>query len=399
MKFSFLGLLGLMLALSSCDSKFDYIDYSESQAAQMTALKPFGLDDYQVVLPNHLQRSGLFPRPIDGQKARLGRVIFYDKSLSSDRKVSCANCHLQEHGFADVTAKSKGVNDRESTRNSIALSSVVNFSAYYGTDLNGPTAIRFFWDNRAETVEQQSRGAFTNPDEMNMHMDRIVETIKGNEYYIPLFQKAYNTDGDEKTIPEITEARIYEAMSNFINSMGSYQSKFDVEADKGISANDFFGPDKYDDQFSGFTSDENAGKALYLANCASCHTRDHGRPQLDFANNGLDAVSADKGVGGVAGNENKADLQGVFKIPTLRNIEVSHPYMHDGRFATLEQVIDHYSNGIQSNPNLHANLRGTNGLAKQMNFTPVQKAQLIAFLKTLTDDVVKTEERFADPFK
>ncbi len=397
MKLSILAFLAMVLVLTSCDTKYEVLYYTPAQEAKLGDLKLNTLTDYQVTLPVHLQRNGLFARPVDNAKATLGRVIFYDKKLSKDGKVSCASCHLQEHGFSDVSAKSKGVNDRESTRNSIALSSVVNFSAYYGTDINGPTAIRFFWDNRAETVEQQSRGAFTNPDEMGMHMSEIVSVIKSQEYYEPLFQKAFN-NGDDISLAEVTEARVFEAMSHFINSLGSFQSRFDTEADKLVDMNSFGAFNEYKRTFPGFSSDENAGKALYNTHCAGCHSLDMGRPVLNFANNGLDVVYKDKGVGGVPGNENNPSLQEQFKVPTLRNIELSAPYMHDGRFATLEQVIDHYSTGIQNNPNLHGLLKSGNG-PKKMNFTQKEKEQLIAFMKTLTDNELKTEVRFSNPFK
>ena len=398
MKITFFSLCAAALMFTSCEPNYDYIYYTKDQASKMQDLNIQTLLPYEVELPVHLSRMGLFARPVDSEKATLGRVIFYDKSLSSDGKISCASCHHQDHGFADPNATSTGVEDRQSTRNSIALGSVVNFSAYYGTDINGPTAIRFFWDNRAETVEQQSRGAFTNHDEMNMTMSEVVNTIRAKSYYTPLFQKAYNPDLDDASIPQITEARVFEAVAEFINSMGSYHSKFDTEADKlYLSNNNAYGVDLIKDQsFSGFTADENAGKNLYMANCASCHSTNMGRPILNFANNGLDQVYTDKGVGGITNTSSELYQ---FKVPTLRNVEVSAPYMHDGRFTSLEDVLEHYSAGIKANSGLSAPLKNFNGTPKNMNFSTTEKQQLIAFLKTLTDDVIKNEARFSDPFK
>lgn len=388
------------LTLGSCG--FKYIYYTENQQAKLDGLDlPESTEslDYEAQLPVHLTTQGLFARPIDGDKARLGRVIFYDKSLSADGKVSCASCHLQSNGFSDVTVLSKGVNDRESARNSIALSSVVNFSAYYGTDINGPGAIRFGWDNRAGTVTEQSRNAFTNPNEMGRDMTDIINEVKSKKYYEPLFQKAYNTDPkDDVTMPSIDEAKVFECLTHFINAMSSYNSPFDAAANKlyaGQSAFSF-GQDKItnSDPMPGFNAEQNAGKALFMANCASCHTGNMGRPTLNYANNGLDEVYTDKGVGIYT-----SGLDYQFKVPTLRNIEISAPYMHDGRFATLEQVIDHYSTGVKNNAVLSPRLRGANGAAIKMNFTPDQKAQLVAFLKTFTDESVKQDERFSDPFQ
>jgi cytochrome c peroxidase len=392
--FSVLSLaLVSMLLLASCEFEYNY--YTKDQQAQLSALNMPALPiSYTVEIPNHLQNTGLFARPVDNEKAALGRVIFYDKSLSSDGKVSCASCHLQDHGFADPKVLSVGVNDRQSGRNSIALGSVVNFSAYYGEDINGPTAIRFFWDNRAGTVTEQSRGAFTNPDEMNLQMHDVLDIVRSKDYYKPLFQKAFGID--DVSPAEINEANLFAAVSDFINSMGSYDSRFDNAADELYKNNDVFGDLISTNNLPGLTSEENAGKNLYISKCANCHSVNMGRPVLNYANNGLDLVYSDHGVGAITNNPQERDQ---FKVPTLRNIEVSAPYMHDGRFATLEEVIDHYSTGIKKSAGLHAFLRDGNDKPVAMNFTAVEKKQLIAFLKTVTDHGLKTDERFSDPFK
>jgi cytochrome c peroxidase len=236
-----------------------------------------------------------------------------------------------------------------------------------------------------------------------MHMSEIVAKVKAQPYYEALFQKAYNTDPqDDVTMPNIDEAKIFECMSNFINSMGSYESKFDDAATQlyaNAGSGGFFGADLVTPATSmpGFTPDENAGKSIYIANCASCHSANMGRPVLNYANNGLALDYTDLGVGGAKNNPNPS-LNYQFKVPTLRNIEWSAPYMHDGRFATLEQVVDHYSEGVKAHPALHANLRSGNN-PKQLNLTSTQKQQLIAFLKTLSDDKLKTDQRFSDPFQ
>lgn len=369
----------MLLAACSKKADFNYYYYPEEDMAilnQYLNLPEFP-DDYTVNFPTSLRTSGLFPRPVERDKAILGRVLFYDKNLSKDGQIACASCHKPEFGFGDNTAVSEGVFDRAGERNSIALASVSNFSAYYGTDLNGPSAILFFWDNRAETAVEQNRGSLTNPKEMDMQMHEVVSAVQAQPYYTPLFKKAYG-DGS------ITETRVTEAIANFVNAMGSYSSKFDAEASSAVTLTH---------DFSGFSASENRGKSLYMTNCASCHSANMGRPMLLKANNGLDLQSADPGVGGVT-NLN-ADM-GLFKVPTLRNIAVSGPYMHDGRFSTLEQVVEHYANGIQDHPYLHPSLKQTNGGFK---FTEQQKADLVNFMKTLTDDKVVTEQRYANPFK
>ncbi len=382
----FLPFFGILLFLGACNKKADvtYYYYEPEEYALLSQYLnlPNIPNEYTVTLPQHLSNAGLFARPVEREKAILGRVLFYDKNLSKDGKIACGSCHKQAIGFSDNVIHSSGVAGNVTDRNSIALASVANFSAYYGTDLNGPAGIRFFWDNRAETIAEQSKGSLTNPKEMGMHMNEVVNAIQEQPYYTPLFKKAY---GDT----EVTEDRVTEAIANFINALGSYQSKFDQEASKESYGSSY-------NNFAGFSDSENRGLQLYQTNCASCHSPIMGRPMLFNANNGLDAVTtADRGVGGISGLSNE---QGTFKVPTLRNIALTAPYMHDGRFATLEEVVEHYSTGIQSHPNLHPNLQ-VNGQPKRMNFSDTDKQDMVAFLNTLTDNHIRTDERFANPFK
>lgn len=381
----------LFLLLGACKSDVTYYYYSKEETEVLSQYLnlPEIPDDYNVSLPSHLRNVGLFPRAVERDKAVLGRVIFYDKKLSKDGTVSCATCHKQELAFSDDKAYSDGVLDRSTGRNSIALGSVANFSAYYGTDLNGASAIRFFWDNRAETAADQSRGSMTNEKEMDMSMHEIAATVEAQPYYGPLFNKAFGS-----TV--VTEDLVLEAVANFVNAMGSYQSKFDEEANKSSLAFTGFGNIIFTGNFTGFTQAENEGKTLYNTHCSSCHSGNMGRPILQLANNGLDSDPTDLGVGGVTG---RTDEKGSFKVPTLRNISLTAPYMHDGRFSTLNEVIDFYSNGIQEHPFLHADLKQSNGQPKKMNFTESQKSNLIAFLNTLTDDRLLGDKKFSDPFK
>ena len=380
-----------LLLLGACKSEFNYHYYSEEETAMLAQYLNLELlpDDYTVNFPSHLSNVGLFTRAVERDKAVLGRVLFYDKKLSKDGTVSCATCHKQELAFSDDKAFSDGVYDRSTDRNSIALGSVANFSAYYGTDLNGSSAIRFFWDNRAETAADQSRGSMTNEKEMDMSMHQIAATVEAQPYYEPLFKKAFGNN-------QVTEARVLEAVANFVNAMGSYQSKFDAEASKSSPTyNGGFGNTRFDNDFTGFTSAENRGKTLYNNKCSSCHSGNMGRPVLQLANNGLDLNPTDLGVGAITGNEGQ---KGAFKVPTLRNIALSAPYMHDGRFATMDDVLDFYSSGIQNHPYLHESLK-TGDQPVKMNFTQTERSDLLAFLNTLTDDHLLKDPKFSDPFK
>jgi cytochrome c peroxidase len=398
------GMLCGFMWLTSCEPSkspvdFTVVYYTQDEKAILD--RTLNLDEYppsyKNVLPVHLANTGLFPRQVSDDKAVLGRVLFYDKSLSSNGKVSCASCHKQEIGFADNARTSKGVDDREGTRNSIALASVANFSAYYGTDLNGSGAIRFFWDNRAQTAKEQAKGSLANHDEMNMDMAAVVSTVKSKDYYAPLFRQAFADNN------VVSEENVLDAISSFVDAMGSYKSKFDIAAAKSVGTS--YDPyNAVQNDFSDFTSAENRGKQLYQTNCAGCHSPVMGRPIFNHANNGLDAtVTTDKGVGGVSEFQSDPMSLGAFKVPTLRNIALTAPYMHDGRFTSLEEVVNHYSDGIKSSATLHELLK-QGGQPVKMNFSDSDKTALIAFLNTMTDNSItdKSSEsgsRFSDPFK
>jgi cytochrome c peroxidase len=387
--FPIYALFFVLVVISACNSKpdFNYYYYTPEQTAVLskTLNLPEIPDDYAVLLPAHLRNAGLSTRTSDRDKAILGRVLFYDKKLSKDGTISCGSCHKQNLGFGDDKQFSLGVNNQVGERNSISLYSVANFSAYYGTDINGSSAIRFFWDNRAETAQQQSTGSLTNPIEMNMHLNEVADAVRSQDYYQPLFEKAY---GDN----DVTSDRVLESIANFINAMGSYSSKFDAEASKA----NLYSATQYSSSFSGFTAEENAGKALFMTHCSTCHSYNMGRPPLNYANNGLYETCTDQGVGA---RTNQPSQMGTFKIPTLRNIAVSAPYMHDGSLKTLEEVVDHYNTGIKPHVNLHPSLKTANGQPKKNFLDGNKKQQLIAFLNTLTDFQASQDKRFADPFK
>lgn len=386
-----LPMFGLLLLAAACNKKADfnyyYYEPEDYKLISQYLNLPEIPDDYRAQLPTHIANLGLAPRPVVQDKAILGRVLFYDKSLSKDGTISCASCHKQELAFSDNAKVSTGVFNRAGDRNSIALGSVLNFSAYYGTDLFGPSGIPFFWDNRASTASAQNIASMTNPKEMDMSHSDIVNAVSSKPYYAPLFRMAFGSE-------QITSERVSEAIAEFVNAIGSYKSKFDREAEKTI------GPYPYGNAeftpFSGFTAQENAGKLIYLSNCASCHSPTQSRPAKMNANNGLDIATTDAGVGGITGN---AADKGTFKVPLLRNIEVTAPYMHDGRFATLEEVVEHYNSGIQAHPNLNPELRAPNGDPLRLNLSESDKQALVAFLKTFTDTELITDARFANPFK
>jgi cytochrome c peroxidase len=390
-----LGSLLLVVLATSCNKKadFTYNYYTVDGAPAYDLIsKHLNLNDspasYEVVLPKHITGRGLSARKVDDNKAVLGRVLFWDSKLSKDGKISCGSCHAPNKAFGDNVAFSKGITDRATTRNSIALASVLNFSAYYGTDINGFGAVPFFWDNRAGTVALQSTGSLTNPNEMGMQMHEVVDQVKAQEYYKPLFNAAFGNT-------EVTQDRILDAVANFVNALGSHKSRFDIETDK-IAGEYNWGFD-YRQNYASFTQSENNGKRLYIDKCGSCHGSTFAAPQKLMANNGLEGNNpSDKGVGGVT---HKTEEYGMFKVPTLRNITRSAPYMHDGRFNTLEEVLEHYSTNMKYNDNLSNEFKGTNNTAKKITLTAQDKVDLIAFLSTLEDFQLPLDKRFDDPFK
>lgn len=375
-------------ALSSCikdDSTTITHNYSdeEYEALSATLNLPVDVDDYTLDLPSAL---GGFPVSVNDRQATLGRVLFYDKRLTG-KDISCASCHKAEKAFTDGDQFSQGVKVGERTsRNTLALGSFPSFNAYYGF---GGT--RMFWDNRAASVMDQSAETMKNPVEMGIaDIQQLANDLLKERYYQILFDKAFpNTTG------LTNEEKMLTAIQAFVSSIGCFNSEFDkawVESgSNSAEAADFTSLSKHK-----FTAQQNEGKALFYANCASCHNLGAGfSTVITSANNGLDMNYQDEGIYKVSGLPSD---KGLFKVPMLRNVELTAPYMHDGRFATLEDVVEHYSSGIKNHPNLHENLK-ENGEAKQMNFTSEEKQALVAFLKTLTDRESLASSRYADPFK
>jgi cytochrome c peroxidase len=362
-----------LFLLSSCihdrvDVEVKYYTDEEYEVLKTALNLPANLHEYNFTMP-----TGGFVPGISNSKATLGRVLFYDTKLSRTNSVSCASCHKQELAFSDDKARSIGFDGGETKRNSLALASVANFETSYGggnSFVGFNTRLGFLWDERAQSIHELSQIAITDPIEMGMNMAELPSKLSQNAHYSILFRKAY---GD----PNITPNRITEAIQEFVNSFVSVNSKFDKGA---------------------FTALENLGRSLFMVNCATCHSTDMTNPVMRVANNGLALDYADKGVGGITNKPGDMDL---FKVPFLRNIALTAPYMHDGRFATLEEVVEHYNSGIQMHPNLHNFLKHPlqPNQPKRLNLSSQEKAALVAFLRTLTDETFIAEVKFSDPFK
>jgi cytochrome c peroxidase len=314
--------------------------------------------------------------PITDWGATLGRVLFYDNLLSINKTISCASCHKQANGFSDPAVLSKGFNNGLTGRHSMGLANAM----YYP---NG----RFFWDQRANTLEAQTLMPIQDGVEMGLTLDTLVNRVRNTSYYPTLFTKAF---GDNV----ITTNRIANALAQFIRSMVSYRSKYDT----GRSAYPTAPAPAPNQAFTNFTAQENRGKELFLSPqnaCAACHGSETFTAPT-ARNNGLDLTTTDRGFGAVINNTNN---DGEFKVPSLKNIAVTAPFMHDGRFATLEQVVEHYSTGVQAHPNLSPQLVLPNGQPRRLNLSVADKAALVAFLRTLTDTGLNTDVKFSNPFK
>jgi len=391
--YAFFPLLILAFVLVSCvnddvEIRQEYYYPEELAILGNTLNLPEKPLNYNVELPTHVSRSGLFARPINKDMATLGRVLFYDKALSVTGDVSCASCHQQENAFADTKALSDGVNNAVTTRNSLALGSVVSFAAYYGNSNStfggfGGSGVPFMWDNRFGTAAEQAIAAFTNPEEMGLSEGELINIVQEKDYYAPLFRRAFGSE-------DVSEDRILSAIAEFVDGLGTFHSDFDIAAEQANVTTNF------NVNFPAFTASQNRGKEIYLNNCASCHSESFGRPILNAANNGLDMQYADEGVGGDTGNSFERYL---FKVPTLRNIALTAPYMHDGRFASLEDVVEFYSSNIADHPRLDNLLRDEQGNPKRLNLSDTDKLALVDFLETLTDNKYTSEERYSDPFK
>ncbi len=327
---------------------------------------------------------------VTDDRATLGRVLFYEKALSVNNLISCGSCHIQNMGFADGRQFSIGFETLATPRNSPAI-------------INAGAMQSFFWDARARFgLQNMVLMPVQNHLEMGIdNLDYAVAKINARPYYKPLLEKAYG-------IKEITKPILAGALANFLASMTVTNTKYDI----GEANN-----------FTNFSIQEKEGLELFTTlECTSCHNIElqTGGNWIgqSFANVGLSEVYEDKGMLDQEPFKNNDWFKGVFKVPSLRNIALTAPYMHDGRFATLEQVIEHYNSGVRKHPSLSFHLRnqaliaindkqpftkqrvimGNGDDPWQLNLTQNEKDALVAFLKTLTDDDFISHPMYSNPF-
>ncbi len=303
---------------------------------------------------------------------KLGRMLFYEKRMSKDGSQACAGCHRQEHAFSDTTRFSIGVEGLPGKRQAMAV-----FNMAWHTN-------EFFWDGRAHLLRDQSLMPIQDPLEMNETLENVVTKLSSVQAYKDQFVRAFGSD-------EITSEKMSLAMEQFMNSIVSVNSKYD----------------RYLRGEETYTASEERGKVLFFAefnpgfpnisgaDCGHCHTGRTFENDL-YMNNGLDTDGnfADEGRKKVTKDAN--DL-GKFKVTSLLNIDLTGPYMHDGRFKTLEEVVDHYNNDIQPSATVDPALEYTR-VSGGLQLTAQDKVDLVAFLKTLTDHDMISNPEFSDPF-
>jgi len=310
-----------------------------------------------------------FNKEISSDGATLGRVLFYDEQLSFKNNVSCGSCHVQEFAFADNVDFSEGIDNQLTERNSPNLNDLAWSNG--GVSGNGPA---LFWDCRETDLEKMVLQPIEHEAELGKDLDFMVTKLSAIDYYPQLFKNAFGTS-------EITAERVGSALSQFIRSMSSFDSKYDkVEMGQAV-----------------YTESERRGEELFRANCGSvCH----GEPGFASSrplNNGLEAELTDEGLGGWTGNPSQL---GKFKSPSLRNIEFTAPYMHDGRFETLEDVINFYSEEVEEHPNKDFWWVGERDLGfTGFDFTDQEKDDLLNFMKALTSPNFLTNPKWSDPFQ
>lgn len=355
----FLFFLMVLTFLFSCKKNGEIANYEQT---------PYNLE-----LPSHFPDMEIpINNPLTVEGVELGRHLFYEKKLSGDNTLSCAGCHSPKAGFSDPRQFSTGITGQQGNRNSMALINL-GFQKF------------FFWDGRASTLEDQILEPVPNPIEMHQSWKQSIVKLQDDPKYRLAFAKAFNTD-------QIDSLLTAKAIAQFLRTMVSGFSKYDVMYKKQY--NEPLSP-KEQALYNQVTNEEKAGYDLFLSlnggDCFHCHNGPLMHINL-FSNNGLDTEFKDPGLGGVT---HKASDMGRFKVPTLRNISATGPYMHDGRFATLEEVIEHYSSGVQQSATIDPNMQFADQGGVQLD--AFEKELIKKFLLTLRDEEFLNNPKFAAP--
>ncbi|NOT38788.1 MAG: hypothetical protein HOP11_15550 [Saprospiraceae bacterium] len=305
--------------------------------------------------------------PVSNAGATLGRVLFYDKNLSFNNTISCGSCHSQKNSFVDNLDFSPGFQGEFALRNTPSVLNVGFQNSY-------------FWDGREIRLEDMVLGPIQNHIEMGIDkIENLENKLASLPYYPDLFLKAFGTK-------EVNTERISKALAQFLRATVSFKAKIDNKENH-------------------FTLLEELGFSVFniKAGCVECHAGVNfkGYDEVakntskvsSFANIGLEMEYKDPGLG-----KYQVFKDGHFKVPGLRNIALTGPYMHDGRFKTLDEVIEHYNSGVKDHPYLSFGMKNVHGKVKRLNLSQLEKDALRAFLHTLTDYSILNDQRFSNPF-
>jgi cytochrome c peroxidase len=301
----------------------------------------------------------------------LGRKLFFETKLSLDSTIACASCHSPAKAFSDTVALSLGINGGVGTRNAMPL-----FNLAYGTF--------FFWDGRATSLAAQAVEPVPNPLEMHLEWPEAVSRLSADNEYVGLFESAFGSNA-------ITKENAGEAMGQFMTILLSGNSKFDKwqRGEGALTASEMRGFDLFRKEGGDpelVPGGQNGG------DCFHCHSVGNKLfSDFRFHNNGLDSVFTDLGAYDVTGNNRD---KGRFKTPSLRNVAYTAPYMHDGRFNTLEEVMDHYDTGGKPSETIDPFMKFSSG---GLNLSAQDKQDLIAFMLALSDEEFIAEEAFQNP--
>lgn len=341
-------------------------------AIDETGIRNVQTGPYKLSYPAYFGNRITVPEnnPTTKQGVYLGRMLFYETKLSSTNTVSCASCHKQKFAFSDDRAFSTGVGKNLTARNSMSLVNLIWVRS-------------FFWDGRVASLEEQAMVPLQHPDEMGESPEHVARKLQRTKEYPPLFKLAFGTR-------KISGENIAKALAQFERTLISADAPYDryLRGEYKPTAEELHGLEL-------FMTNPVPRDGIRGANCGFCH----GTPKLFmelFHNNGLDTVPKDIGREKLTGLP--AD-RGRFRVATLRNIAVTAPYMHDGRFKTLEEVLDHYNEHIQESPSLSQFLQNKSNEpgGKRLRLTSKEKEDIVIFLRMLTDSTFLNNPDFADP--
>lgn len=330
-----------------------------------TPSTPSGPTAYSFPQPSNFPAAYLpADNPMTVEGVRLGRHLFYEKRLSVDNTVSCASCHVQDYNFSLPLRNGIGVNGQ--TTNSVMIHSNLAWQK------------NFLWNGGAHDIEEVVFHTITDPIEMNNTWEEALSRLSSDPKYVKMFEDAFGANA-------ITVDNACKATAQFVRTFVSANSKFDAwqRGDYVMNASEELGYELFNNEDG---------------DCFHCHgdlTTGNlfgAYGDLQFSNNGVDSIlTVNSGREAVTGNP---DDRAKFKIPSLRNVEYSFPYMHDGRFQTLQDVIEHYNKGGYLTPTIDPNMKKA-GIGR--NWTQTKKDGLIDFLKMLTDNSFITDTSFSDP--